>query len=74
MFCHDFFVPFPALTLLVLVAIISTMEARSPLTKMAKMNKMAQVEIQATLPQDYCPPSNYCQNGCCPYVINVRLF
>ena len=63
MFCHDFFVPFPALTLLVLVAIISTMEARSPLTKMAKMNKVAKMEHQATLVQkvmDDCDFVQYC--------------
>ena len=71
MFCHYFFVPFPALTLLVLVAIISTMEARSPLTKMAKMTKMNKVAMmghQATLVQkvmDDCDFAHWCPNGCC---------
>ena len=80
MFCHDFFVPFPALTLLVLVAIISTMEARSPLTKMAKMNKVAKMEHQATLVQkvmDDCDFAHWCPNGCCDQETdmgNVRLF
>ena len=62
------FVPFPALTLLVLVAIISTMEARSPLTKMAKMNKVAKMRHQATLVQkvmDDCDFAHWCPNGCC---------
>ena len=90
MFCHDFFVPFPALTLLVLVAIISTMEARSPLTKLAKMNKvnkmvkmnkMVQVKNRETLVQkvmdDDCDVPHLCPNGCCDHEAsmgNVRLF
>merc|ERR1711936_1168828 len=61
----------PALTLLVLFAIIITMEARTPLTKMAKMtkmNKVAKMGHQATLVQkvmDDCDIAHLCPNGCC---------
>merc|ERR1711909_207015 len=57
-----------ALTLLVLFAIISTMESRTPLTKMAKMNKVAKMGHQATLVQkvmDDCDFAHWCPNGCC---------
>merc|ERR1712179_516775 len=57
-----------ALTLLVLFAIISTMESRAPLTKMAKMNKVAKMGHQATLVQkvmDDCDFAHWCPNGCC---------
>merc|ERR1712179_248307 len=51
-----------ALTLLVLFAIISTMESRTPLIKVAKMGH------QATLVQkvmDDCDFAHLCPNGCC---------
>merc|ERR1712110_936635 len=54
-----------ALTLLVLFAIISTMEARSPLTKMAKMTKLGN---QAALVQKVgCDIEHVCPNGCCDH-------
>merc|ERR1711894_869681 len=62
-----------ALTLLVLFAIIITMEARSPLTKMAKitkMNKVAKMRHQATLVQkvmDDCGHAHWCPDGCCDH-------
>merc|ERR1711894_675591 len=60
-----------ALTLLLLFGIISTMEARSPLTKLAKMNKvakMAQVKNQETVVEKVgCDVEHYCPNGCCSH-------
>ena len=74
-FRHNFFVPFPALTLLVLLAIISTMETRTTLTKMAKMTKMntygmAKMRHQAKLVQkvmDDCDHAHWCPDGCCDH-------
>merc|ERR1712179_747510 len=51
-----------ALALLFLFAIISTMEARSPLTK------LAQVKNQETLVEKVgCDVEHYCPNGCCSH-------
>jgi len=64
-----------ALTLLVLFAIISTMEARTTLTKMAKMtmmNTMAKMRHKAALVQkvmddDDCDHAHWCPDGCCDH-------